>query len=148
MEIVAALTKDGVIGKDGTLPWRLKEELQHFKALTKGGVVVMGRKTFESIGKPLPYRENVVISNTLQNDDVIVVPSFEEAVEKAQSFNKPVFFIGGHSVYERALAVSERMHLSRIKDSYEGDVYFPRFSGWKKVKEEDKGSFVYEVYER
>ncbi len=151
VNIIAALTEDRVIGIDNALPWRIPEDLKNFKRLTSGNTVVMGRKTFESIGKPLPDRNNIVISRSLNSvEGAVVCSSFEEALEKAKSFNVDVFIIGGASIYELALPLADKMFLSFVKGQYEGDTFFPVFdeSDWIVDSREDYGEFELVVYSR
>jgi len=136
--IIAALTKDRVIGKDNNLPWHISEDLQNFKKLTSGNTVVMGRKTYESIGKPLPNRKNIVVSRSVSSiEGVDVCSSLEDAIEKAKSYGKEIFIIGGASIYEMAIPLADKMYLSYVKVNYKGDTYFPKFDKdvWDVVSE-------------
>jgi len=124
--LIAAMTKKRVIGKDNKLPWHISEDLKNFKRLTSGNTVIMGRKTFDSIGKPLPNRHNIVVSRSVSAiDGVDVCHSFEDAVEKAKSYGKDIFVIGGNSMYGLALPMADKMFISHVKKEYEGDAYFP-----------------------
>ena len=153
--IIAGLTKKRVIGKEGKLPWHIPEDLKNFKKLTSGQVVVMGRKTFESIlsflGKPLPNRVNIVVSRTMEGKKGIgICRSFEEAMEQAKLFGKDIFIIGGTSMFAEGLKVADKLFLSWVKKAYEGDVYFPEFdmNDWEVIEEKDFGEFVLKVYSR
>lgn len=149
--IIAALTKDRVIGKGGKLPWHISEDLKNFKRLTSGNTVVMGRRTFESIGRPLPNRNNVVLSSSMPpTEGVDVCRTFEAAMQVAKSHGKDVFVIGGARVYRDALPFAEKMYLSWVKGDYEGDTYFPEFdeSEWEVERREDRGEFELVVYGR
>lgn len=151
LEIVVAMTESGVIGKDGRLPWRIKEEMQHFKRLTVGHAVVMGRLTYESIGHPLSARHNVVISSNLeQKEGLYVCNSFNDAVRTARGFSEKVFVIGGVRVFEAALEAADKMHVSRIKNDYVGDVFFPEYdkSKWLVEQVQDFDEFVYWEYKK
>lgn len=132
ISIIAAMTKERVIGKNNSLPWNIPEDLQNFRKLTSGKTVIMGRKTFESIPKkfrPLPNRRNIVISMNMQPQQGIdVCNSVHEAIEKAKSYEEEAFIIGGSSIYEQTLPFAERMYLSLVKHNYEGDSYFPNFN--------------------
>jgi len=125
MEIIAAFTENRVIGVDGVIPWHLPTDLVHFKKLTLGHVVVMGRRTWESIGKPLRNRINIVITRKkdYQASGATVVHSFEDAIKAAQG--KRVFVIGGGEIYTMALPLATRLHLTRIHTELDGDTYFP-----------------------
>lgn len=146
--IIAAMTKDHVIGKDNNLPWHIPEDLKSFKNLTKGNTIIMGRKTYDSIGRPLPDRQNIVISRSADIQGVDVCKSTEDAMEKAREYGKDIFIIGGASIYEQMLPVADKMYLSIVKKEYEGDAYFPRFdeSLWKIESKEDRGEFELVTY--
>lgn len=126
------MTKEGVIGKDNSLPWKIPEDLQNFKNVTSGKTVIMGRKTFESIPekyRPLPNRHNIIISRSMSSQEGIdVCRSVKEALEKAESYGKEVFIIGGSSIYEQTLPSADKMYLSFVKKDYQGDTYFPKFN--------------------
>lgn len=140
--MIAAIAANNVIGKANQLPWHLPADMRFFKANTLGKVVIMGRRTFESIGKPLPNRWNVVI--TSQRDyapeshpRLTIVHSFDEALEEAFKVGRTVVVVGGSRVYEEALAkdVIHRFYLTRVEAELEGDSYFPPFDQtlWKEV---------------
>jgi len=133
MKIIAAMTLDGVIGKDNGLPWKIPEDLKIFKELTLGNTVVMGHKTFRSLGyKPLLKRANIVLSRDIENfgyNGVTLFDSLDEALSFAENCMGETFVIGGASVYEQALPLASDMYLSLVLESYEGDTYFPEFSG-------------------
>ncbi len=131
--IIAALSNNGAIGANGKMPWHNKEEIQHFKQLTTGKIIIMGRKTFESIGKPLVDRRNIVISKTLKNiNGAEVYSSIEEALSKIETKSE-VFIIGGGEIFEQTINLADKMCLSYIDKNYGGDVFFPRFNKkqWK-----------------
>jgi dihydrofolate reductase len=127
-----------VIGRDGDLPWRYAEDLKHFKRTTMGHAILMGRKTYESIGRPLPGRRNVII--TRQAEFVAagceVVGSLEEALDAARASDPCPFVIGGASIYELALPLATELHLTEVQLEVEGDVYFPAIdeSRWTEVE--------------
>lgn len=117
--LVAAVSKNGVIGKDGTIPWSLPTDLKHFKKLTENGVVIMGRKTFESIGnKPLAKRHNIVVSKTMSRVNIYsnlsVVSSLDEALWEAQEDYKEAFIIGGEAIYKEAMSMASKMIISHV----------------------------------
>jgi len=153
--IIAAMTKDRVIGKKGRIPWNIPEDLEHFKNTTSGNTVIMGRKTFESLGKALPNRNNIVISTSMQPIDgkglgADVCASVKEALERAKSYGKDIFIIGGSQIYHEFLTIADKMYISYIKKDYEGDTYFPTFdeSQWVIEKREDHPDFELVVYRR
>ena len=124
--LVAAVADNGVIGCDGGLPWRLPEDLKLFKHLTLGGVLVMGRHTYESIGRPLPGRTTVVVTRSPQwsADGALVAPSVQEALATAGAHGE-VFVVGGAAVYAAALPVADVLLISRVHASPPGDTYWP-----------------------
>jgi dihydrofolate reductase len=137
--LIAAVSENGVIGRGNALPWHLPADLQRFKRLTTGHAVVMGRKTWESIRRPLPNRRNIVISSSagLHPAGATVVPSFPAAIEAARDFSE-LFAIGGSRVFQAALPLAERLELTRVHAQVPGDAFFPKLdlSEWKLVAEE------------
>ncbi len=156
INIIVGMTKEKVIGKNNTLPWHIPEDLQNFKKLTDNTTVIMGRKTYQSLPpkfRPLPNRHNVVVSRTLTNIEEIgvdICPSIESALEKAKSYGKKIFFIGGTTIYRQALPFTERMYISYVKKNYEGDTYFPEFDqkDWNIESRQDFEKFELVVYRR
>ncbi|MGM5484704.1 MAG: dihydrofolate reductase [Nanobdellota archaeon] len=149
--IIAAFPANRVIGKGNELPWKIKGDLKHFKEQTKGKTIIMGRKTFESIGRPLPKRNNIVItSKDIENAGIDVCRSVDEAIDKGNEYDKDMFVIGGASIYEQFLPKADKLYISHIKEYYEGDVYFPDYdeSNWEEEYREDKGEFVFVIYRR
>jgi len=145
------MTRDRVIGLGDRLPWDLPEDLLLFKRLTIGKTVVMGRKTYESLGQPLPERRNIVLSRTLTDlPGVMVCKSLTEGLETGSQFSQPVFIIGGAEVYQKALPMASVLHISWVKRSFHGDVYFPEFdlAEWTEVEEQDYPGFRYVNYLR
>jgi dihydrofolate reductase len=127
---------NGVIGNANRLPWRIPEDLKRFRQLTTGHTVIMGRKTFESIGKPLPGRKNIVISQTTQvadTDNLVAARSLEDALQAAQG--DEAFIIGGDSVYRQAMPLVQRLYVTHVHTLAEGDTFFPEISGedWVQV---------------
>ncbi|HON07506.1 MAG TPA: dihydrofolate reductase [Verrucomicrobiota bacterium] len=127
LKAIAAMSENRVIGKDGRVPWHFSEELKWFKKTTMGHVVLMGRKTFESIGKPLPGRTNVVLSRSgfSAPAGVVVVKSIEEALEKFKE--QSIFICGGAQVYSIALPLCSELFITHIKGVFEGDAFLPSF---------------------
>ncbi len=137
--LIAAMAQNRVIGKDNDLIWHLPDDLKHFKNLTKGHHVIMGRKTYESMMRPLPNRVNIVISRNAdyKADGCIVVTSLTEAIRKAEGDSQP-FIIGGGNIYKQSLDIASAIELTVVNADFEGDTYFPEFdeSEWKLVSKE------------
>jgi dihydrofolate reductase len=133
--IVAALSRNRVIGRDGDLPWHLPGDLKHFKELTSGGTVVMGRKTYESLPerfRPLPNRRNVVLTrNGFDAPGADVRHSLDEALEQ------DCFVIGGGSLYAQALPLADRLHLTEVEADVPGDTFFPATPDWRVTAESE-----------
>jgi dihydrofolate reductase len=149
--IIVAMTKDRVIGKDGGMPWHISGDLKLLKKLTTGNTVIMGRTTYDSIGKPLPDRNNIVVSNTVKEiPGAEVCASFEDAVATAEGLDRDIFLFGGASIYRQALPMADAMYISWIKQDYQGDTQFPDFdrSQWEMVSEQDHPDFIHTVYQR
>lgn len=141
LELVAALATNGVIGREGKLPWHLPDDLRHFKALTMGHPVIMGRRTFESIGRALPGRQSIVVSTTLGSspvEGVELARSLDEAMLLATAFPPPAFVIGGSMLYAEALPRVAVMHLTELDEAFEGDTFFPTIapSDWRLIRED------------
>lgn len=150
-----AAAENGVIGKNNDLPWYLPEDLKHFKEVTTGKTVLMGRKTFESIlarlKKPLPGRKNVVI--TRQKDyqapeGVLIFASLDQAVQALSA--EDIYVIGGAEIYKQALPLAEKMYITHVKGNYEGDAFLPEinFSKWKKIESEMHDKYEFAVYQK
>jgi dihydrofolate reductase len=148
INIIVAASLNNVIGKDNSLIWRQSADLKRFKELTTGKTVVMGRKTYDSIGKPLPNRRNVVI--TRQNIEIPgceVVHSLEEAIK----LDDEIFILGGGEIYQKSIILADRIYLTRLHVEVEGDTYFPQlcYFDWKienieSFKKDDKNQFDYQ----
>jgi dihydrofolate reductase len=155
--LVVAVAENGVIGRGGTLPWHLPADLGHFKAVTMGKPIVMGRKTWESIGRPLPGRTNIVVSGQpdYRAEGCVVVQSFEAALAAAAGDDAPeVMIIGGAALYAAALPRADRILLTRVHAVLEGDVFFPAMADeeWGVVAAErhepdDRHAFAYSFLE-
>ncbi|MDQ0298391.1 dihydrofolate reductase [Salibacterium salarium] len=140
ISFVAAMDEKRVIGADNKMPWYLPNDLKHFKKVTHGNPIVMGRKTFESIGKPLPGRRNIIITSDVdykaQGCEVL------HSVEDIQSLQtepseEEIFVIGGATIFEQTFALASKMYLTIIHDTFSGDTYFPAWNEeeWKKLEE-------------
>ena len=127
ISIIVAYANNRVIGKNGKIPWHLPNDQQHFKRITSGYTIVMGRKTFESIGRPLPHRRNMVLTSdtTFAFPDVEVVHNIDDVLARSNVDN--VFIIGGEKVYQQFLDVAERLYITEIAFEVEGDTFFPKW---------------------
>jgi dihydrofolate reductase len=157
LSAIVAMASNRCIGRDNTLPWRLPEDLQRFKRLTLGHTLVMGRKTYESIGRPLPGRTTLVV--TRQEDwaapqGVEVAHSLDEALQRARG--DEVFIAGGAQLYQQTWNRVRRLYLTRLEREYPGDTFFPEvdLSGWRLLEEDARPAtpttppFVFLTYER
>jgi dihydrofolate reductase len=150
--MVAAVADNGVIGLDGDIPWSLPEDLKHFRATTKGNSVVMGRRTYESIGHPLPFRSNIVVTRQADwaADGVLVAHSVADAIAMAADFEGDVMVIGGAQVYEAAMPFADVQVLTEVHLSPEGDTHYPDFdrTEWTETKREPRDGFDFVWLER
>lgn len=158
---IVAASRNGCIGKDGGMPWHLKADLKHFRRITEGHIVIMGRKTFESIGKPLRKRFNIVISRQeqLELPGAAVVSHLDQAMSLAQKhqadWSEEVFIIGGGEVYRQSIDLTQRIYLTRIDYDIAGDTSYsdPATSGFQRISAEEpiqEGDwrFWFEVWQR
>ena len=140
--VIAAMAKNRVIGINNTLPWRLSEDLKHFKALTMGHHIIMGRKTYESIGKPLPGRTTVIVTRdaAYQAEGCVTVTSIDAAIA-ACGDDPEIFFVGGAEMYAQVLPRADRLYLTEIQAEYDGDAWFPEYdrSAWQ---ETDRQAYI------
>lgn len=137
--LIVAYAKNYVIGNKGCIPWKIKGEQRRFKELTTGNVVVMGRRSYEEIGKPLPNRITIVVSRTkeFRGENCYTAGSLQEAI--ALAGDRDVYISGGVGLYEEALPIVDKMYITEIDEEIDGDTYFPRF---------DENDFMKEVNER
>jgi dihydrofolate reductase len=158
LSCIVAVAENGVIGRGNTLPWRLPADLKRFQKLTTGHTLIMGRKTFESIGRPLPGRTSIVLTRDAAYDHpgAVVLHSLEEALERCRG-EAEVFAIGGAAVFREALPRAQRLYLTRVHADVAGDVRFPEggLEGWKRIEQtplpaDEKNEYptTYEVYVR
>ena len=157
INIIVAVAQNGVIGDKNRLLWHISEDLRNFKRITSGHPVVMGRKTFESLGRPLPNRTNVVITHSDATfEGCTTAHSLAEAVAMFPA-DEEVFVIGGAQIYEQALPTAGRFYLTRVGRAYDGDTLFPQWdeSEWRLVSREHfkrgenfDAPFTFEIYER
>jgi dihydrofolate reductase len=145
ISVIVAMTADRVIGRDNTLPWRLPADLRRFKRLTLGRHLVVGRKTWESIGRPLPGRKMVVVTRQrgFRADGVEVVHSVDDALAVARENGEDeVFIAGGEEIYRQTLARAHRLYLTLVHATVEGDAFFPEYdaAAWTEVEREDRAA--------
>lgn len=147
------------IGFENQLLWHLPKDLKHFKDLTSGHPIIMGRKTYESIGKPLPNRTNIVVSRQADwfEEGILIVGSIKEAVKFAKKIDEEVFIIGGGNIYEQTMDVTDRLEVTLVKADLQADTYFPKIDPkvWKKVNEvchekdeKNQYDFCFQTYEK
>ena len=142
IHVIVAAAENGVIGKEGQMPWRIPEDLKRFKSLTMGSPMIMGRKTWDSIGRPLPGRESVVVTRQkLAIPGATVVHSLEDAFEHCRARGvADAYVIGGGELYRQALPRADIVHLTRVRGAFEGDVTFPDLdpSEWQELRREPR----------
>ncbi|HEY2580573.1 MAG TPA: dihydrofolate reductase [Mucilaginibacter sp.] len=137
--IVVAISENHVIGKDNKLLWHLPNDLKHFKDITTGHTIIMGRKTYESVGKPLPRRRNIIITRqSIAIEGCEVVNSIEAALALCASENE-VFIVGGAEIYKQSIHLTNRIYLTIVHKQFDGDSFFPELNKneWKEVSHED-----------
>lgn len=139
LSIIVAMARNRTIGVDNTLPWRCPEDLKHFKALTMGHHMIMGRKTYDSIGKPLPGRTTVVVTRNagLKIEGCLIAHSLEQAIA-ACAGDEATFIVGGAELYAQALPLVDTLHITEIQQDVEGDAHFPAFdkAEWQEASRE------------
>jgi len=139
LSIIVAMAKNRTIGVNNTLPWRCPEDLKYFKALTMGHHMIMGRKTFDSIGKPLPGRTTVVVTRNadLEIAGCVIAHSLNEAIA-ACAGDDEIFIVGGAELFRQAVAIVDRLYITEIQQDVEGDAHFPEFdhSAWREISRE------------
>ena len=139
--LVAAIASNNVIGKENSLPWNIPEDLKRFKQMTSGHTILMGRKTFDSIGRPLPNRKNIVMTKdeNFEKEGIKVINDFDEALELIKESNEDIFVIGGSKIYELFEPVANSLAITRILKDFEGDAFFPDINWdlWQIEKEEN-----------
>lgn len=157
VSIIVAIAKNSIIGDKNSLLWHISEDMRFFRETTSGHPVIMGRKTYDSLGRPLPKRTNVVISRTTKHiEGCTVVGSLEEAIALFPK-EEEVFIIGGAQIYALAMEVADRLYLTRVEHDYQGDTSFPEWdeSKWKLISrtpyergEKYEYPFAFECYDR
>ena len=164
LSLIAAVAENGVIGVGDRIPWRLSSDLKRFRSITMGKPVIMGRKTFESIGKPLAGRPNIVISrkSDFAHEGILVAQSFEAALSKATekaraSAEQEIMVIGGSEIYRAAIDLADRLYITHVEAAPEGDTHFPPIDPgcWRAVSSEhapkgpkDSAATTFVIYER
>jgi dihydrofolate reductase len=160
ISFIVAKSENNVIGVDNKLPWHLKDDLQNFKKITMGHHILMGRKTFESIGKPLPGRMSLVVSSAprANQESVLWFSSIFRAIKQAErSGENELFIIGGEKVFKSALSLVDRIYLTEVNCTIEGDAFFPQlsFKNWKQVSLQEFAkdghndfSFTFQILDR
>jgi dihydrofolate reductase len=151
ISLIVAASENNAIGKSNVMPWHLPEDLKFFKNTTWGMPVIMGRKTFESVGKPLPGRTNIIVTTNpnWEAENTITTVSIEEAIKVANETNaKEIFITGGGEIYKQTLPIADRVYLTRVHTVIDGDAFFPEmdFNTWeicfeKYVKADEKNKF-------
>lgn len=141
LSIIVATANENVIGKDNKLIWHLPEDLKRFKEITSGHTIIMGRKTFESLGRVLPNRKHIVLCNdtqmNIENENVEVVDDISK-LDKYINSDEECFVIGGATIYKLLMPYANKMYITKINQSFEGDVYFPEIKSaeWKEISRE------------
>lgn len=157
--IVVAMGEKNEIGFENQLLWHLPKDLKHFKDLTSGHPVIMGRKTYESIGRPLPNRTNIVVSGKDDwfQEGILIVGSIKEAIKFAKKIDEEIFIIGGGTIYEQTMNVVDKLEITLVKADLEADTYFPAIDEkiWKKTSEtfhekdeKNQYDFYFQTYEK
>ncbi|MCL5970543.1 MAG: dihydrofolate reductase [Patescibacteria group bacterium] len=140
ISLIAALSENRVIGKDNKLIWHIPDDLKHFKEITLNHPVIMGRRTYESIGRILPDRTNIIITRDKEYkiEGAIVVNSLDDAISVEQKENiDEIFIIGGGQIFEQAISLADKLYLTVIEGSFDGDTFFPDYSNFKKTSESE-----------
>jgi dihydrofolate reductase len=157
ISMIAAIARENrAIGKDNQLLWRIHEDMRRFRELTSGHAVIMGQRTFESIGRPLPNRTNIVLTFDMEfaPEGVTVCYSIEEALKEAKyAEREEIFILGGGTVYKQFLPLAERLYLTLVDGTFEGDTFFPPYDDFTKVvsrerKEDERYEYEFVVLER
>jgi len=149
ISIIVAKATNNAIGKDNCLLWHISQDLKRFKALTLSHPIVMGRKTFESIGRPLPGRRNIVISRNFSHDGVEVASSLQEALLMCKD-DEEVFITGGGQIYKQAIDIADRLYITDVFCEPEADTYFPEIdlSKWEEQSREEHDGYAFVNYQR
>lgn len=150
ISLIACMDRNRVIGKDNQMPWHLPADLKHFKATTMGHPIVMGRKTYESIGKPLPGRTNIIL--TRDKEFVAEGCQIMHSIDDVLALEEDVFVTGGENIFKQFMSAAERMYLTVIDEEFDGDTYFPEInSSWKPIDvkqgvRDEKNPYTYHFF--
>ncbi len=155
ISLIVAHDKNRVIGLNNKLPWHLPGDLKYFKEMTMDKPIIMGRKTFESIGKPLPGRRNIVVTRNTgyRANDIETATSLEDALKIAGDVPE-IMIIGGEQIFKESMAIADRLYVTEIDHEFQGDTYFPEYANWRQVSCEeaetapDGYTFRYCIYEK
>jgi dihydrofolate reductase len=150
LTVLAAMTSARVIGRNNQLPWHIPEELSLFRRLTMGSTLIMGRRTFQAIGRPLPGRRNIVVSRNLPpTAGIEICDNFLQALRLAVG-DQEVFVIGGRRIFSEALPLADYLRISWLHQDYEGDVYFPHLDqdAWRVLERQEADEFTHLLYRR
>jgi len=142
ISMICAIAENRAIGKNNELLWHIPEDFKHFKEITDGHAMIMGQKTYESIGRPLPNRTNIVLTKDkdFNAEGVVVCYSIPEALKKAEDTGeKEVFIIGGGSIYAQFIDLADKLYLTIVEGNFEADTFFPDYSQFTKIKETGRG---------
>ena len=157
--IVVAMGLKNEIGANNQLLWHLPKDLKHFKEITSGHPIIMGRKTYESIGKPLPNRTNIVVSTKKDwfEEGILIVGSLKEAIKFAKKMDEEIFIIGGGNIYEQTIDLAEKLEVTQVNAELKADIFFPKINPkiWNKTNEishekdeKNEYDFSFQTYER
>lgn len=149
ISIIVAKAHNNAIGKDNCLLWHIPEDLKRFKALTMGHPIIMGRKTFESIGRPLPGRRNIVISRNFRFDGVEIAPSLDDALMMCRD-EEEIFITGGGQIYRQSMDIADKLYVTDVDQNPDADTYFPEidYSKWEETSREEHDGYSFVDYQR
>lgn len=156
ISLISAVASNLAIGKNNQLLWHIPEDMKHFRELTSGHAIIMGQKTFESLGRPLPNRTNIIVTfdRAFKADGCVICYSLDEAFEAARNIGEEeVFVIGGGSIYKQTIDTADRLYLTLVQGDFDGDVFFPEYLKFSKVisrreSRDDKHAYSFLVLER
>ncbi|MEI4802102.1 dihydrofolate reductase [Bacillus sp. NPDC077411] len=159
ISLLVAMDKNRLIGKDNQLPWHLPADLAYFKKVTMGHPIIMGRKTFESIGRPLPGRTNIILTRNqnYEMEGCEVIHSIDDVKKMDEQMNEELFVIGGAEIFKEVLPFADRLYITQIEEVFEGDTFFPEinYNEWEEISatqgvtdEKNPYTYAYHVYDR
>ncbi|MCP1123601.1 dihydrofolate reductase [Bacillus sp. 3103sda1] len=157
ISLLVAMDKNRLIGKENQLPWHLPADLAYFKKVTMGHPIIMGRKTFESIGRPLPGRTNIILTRNknYEMEGCEVIHSIDDVQKLDEQMNEEIFVIGGAEIFKEVLPFADRLYITKIEEVFEGDTFFPEinYDEWKEISveqgvtdEKNPYTYAYHVY--